>query len=296
MAYTYDDVVLEAQKAGVYENFSQGDLAAIQQNPEYGMSLLGLLKDVNNATTEEQRLLSTEMANQLRKSYGVEYAVSDTEKKTVDSTTNQGGFEYDPETDPMYDVYAKTYLREGQRATANTLAQVAAMTGGRPSSYAVTAAQQAGEYYAAQLANVIPTLRQNAYQEYLGELEAKRAIQTATQNQLTSDLAKNPVSVNTGSALSDGIKKIMLGLGYVSNNAEDAEDGSDTNGQADDYSYDITNRHGEDWVAINGIGKVTYGQLLTLVKSGRVKEIIDPITRKVTYKYTAPGDKSPAIH
>lgn len=79
---------------------------------------------------------------------------------------NHGPFEYDYTTDPLYGVYKKEYTREGQRASADALAQAAAMTGGVPSSYANMVGQQAGNYYASQLADKIPELRQQAYNEY----------------------------------------------------------------------------------------------------------------------------------
>ena len=79
---------------------------------------------------------------------------------------NYGPFEYDYQTDPLYSVYKKEYIREGQRASEDALAQAAAMTGGVPSSFAQTAAQQAGNYYAAKTADAIPQLRQQAYNEY----------------------------------------------------------------------------------------------------------------------------------
>lgn len=77
-----------------------------------------------------------------------------------------GPFEYDYSTDPLYSVYKKEYTREGQRAQQDSLAQAAVMTGGVPSSYAQTAAQQAGNYYTSQLADKIPELRAQAYGEY----------------------------------------------------------------------------------------------------------------------------------
>ena len=43
------------------------------------------------------------------------------------------------------------------------------MTGGVPSSAAVTAATQAGDYYAAQLSDRMPQLEQNAYDRYVGD-------------------------------------------------------------------------------------------------------------------------------
>lgn len=78
-------------------------------------------------------------------------------------------FSYDYRTDPRWQAYKKEYTREGQRAAADTLGQYAAMTGGMPSSAAVTASQQAGDYYAAQMADKIPELYKAAYDMYLDE-------------------------------------------------------------------------------------------------------------------------------
>ena len=71
MAYTYENFVSNANAAGLMNQFSEQDLQIAQRNPEFGLSLLGLLKDNSNAKTAEQRLLATEAANQLRKNYGV---------------------------------------------------------------------------------------------------------------------------------------------------------------------------------------------------------------------------------
>ena len=88
-------------------------------------------------------------------------------------------FNYDPNTDPSWLAYQKQYRREGDRATANALGQAAAMTGGMPSSYAVTAASQAGDYYAAQLSDRLPQLYQDAYNRYLQEYQRQLGIADA---------------------------------------------------------------------------------------------------------------------
>ncbi len=88
---------------------------------------------------------------------------------------NRPAFSYNPETDPSYAAYSKQYAREGQRATENTLAQAAAMTGGMPSTAAMTAASQAGDYYASKMADKIPELQQIAYQMYMDQgIEQRR--------------------------------------------------------------------------------------------------------------------------
>ena len=87
---------------------------------------------------------------------------------------NREAFSYNPEEDPLYAVYRAQYNREGNRATQNTIGEMAARTGGMASSYAGTAAAQAGQYYAQQLADKIPELQQLAYSMHMDDLNADR--------------------------------------------------------------------------------------------------------------------------
>lgn len=84
---------------------------------------------------------------------------------------NRAPFSYDHTQDPSWQAYKKQYTREGDRAAANTMGEYAAMTGGMPSTAAVAASQQAGDYYRAQMADKIPELYRAAYEMYLGEGE-----------------------------------------------------------------------------------------------------------------------------
>lgn len=214
MAYTYDDFVKAANQSGLMGQFSQDDLNLAQKYPEFGLSVLSLKKDYNNATTAEQRLLANQAANELRKSYGnysggadggsfrlesklnrrsddlldqlgsfgsfsygeeptYENTFAQQQKDLLDRILNREDFSWSKETDPQWSSYKKSYLREGDRATANALAKASAASGGRPSSYAVNAATQAGDYYATKLNDVIPTLYQQAYERYLDEYNMK---------------------------------------------------------------------------------------------------------------------------
>lgn len=83
---------------------------------------------------------------------------------------NREAFSYDYSTDPIYLQYAQSYNKEGQRASQDAMAQAAALTGGLPSSYAVTAANQAGNYYASALNDKIPELYLQNYDMYLDQL------------------------------------------------------------------------------------------------------------------------------
>lgn len=278
MAYTYQEFLNAANSSGVMDKFSQQDLTVAQKNPEYGLSMVSLMKDVSGATTAEQRLLATEAANQLRKNYGVsgggggsngykisgvpgtqssqypsggkyqgqiqqllgqignygsfQYGNQGQIDQTMDRINNYGPFQYgnqgqidqtmdkinhygpyqygnetlyqqmlnnvaNPEAfsydytkDPSFSAYKKAYLREGDRAAANALAQASAASGGQVSSYAAQAAQQANNYYAGQVADMIPTLEQNAYQRYLNDLANQMNGLSAMQSDRNFDYQK----------------------------------------------------------------------------------------------------------
>lgn len=103
---------------------------------------------------------------------------------------NREAFSYDPDTDPLYGQYRKQYTREGQRATADALGTAAAASGGIASSYANTAAAQAGNYYAAQMTDKIPELYQLAYNKYLSDYNMKLSDLGAVQGAEQSDYDK----------------------------------------------------------------------------------------------------------
>lgn len=189
MKYTFDQFTKAATDAGMMDRFSQQDLDTAKTNPEYGLSMLKLYQDEAGATTPEQKLLAQEAANQLRKTYGTILATDQASAQqeagsgfnyknqtvyqdVLDRIVNREPFEYDQKEDPQYSAFRKAYLREADRAREDTLAKVSANSGGTPSSFAVTAAQQAGDYYVGQLNDQLPVLQQNAYQRYLNGLNA----------------------------------------------------------------------------------------------------------------------------
>lgn len=189
MAYTYDNFVSAATGAGMMDSFTQEDLDRARVNPEFGLSLVKLQQDVNNASTPEQKLLAQEAQNQLRKVYGGaagqnanqasaqgtggSYSFDRQEEldRLVGEAINMDPFDYDRSQDPSYANARKEYLREAERARADTIARASAATGGAPSSFAVTAAQQAGDYHLTQLADREAALEQNAYQRYLNDYQ-----------------------------------------------------------------------------------------------------------------------------
>lgn len=223
MAYTYDDFLKAANNEGMMDLFSDEDLQIAKTHPEYGISLLSLQKDAANATTDDARMLATEAMKQLRSNYTTSQAatgsfVYDNDaayKEALDAVLNPKAFDYNHETDPTFSSYAKTYRREGQRATEDTLARVAAANGGAVPTSAVTAATQAGDYYASQLADKIPQLQQQAYTNYLNEEQLKQA----RLNALTADKQQKQndwqLRYNLQQAERDRLTQLMTTLGYT---------------------------------------------------------------------------------
>lgn len=120
--------------------------------------------------------------------YDNQYA--EQQQALLDAILNREDFSWSKETDPQWSSYKKSYLREGDRATANALAQASAASGGRASTAAITAATQAGDYYATQLNDIIPTLYQQAYDRYLNEYSMMLQDLGAVNTQEQLDYAK----------------------------------------------------------------------------------------------------------
>lgn len=246
--YTYEQFQQAAQNSGLLNSFSQADLSLAQRNPDAGMSILTAKKDWMNATTDEQRALANQRAEEIRSSFG-EYtggttgagftltplspnhfdygdaptwsggSFSDDVKNLWDQALNYGDFTYgeapdytsrwdptiqdmingilnredftyDPSTDPLYQNYRQQYIREGQRATQDAMGAAAAASGGIPSSYASTAAGQAGNYYNAQLTDKIPELYQLAYNQYLNDYQMDLSDLGVVQGQEATDYGR----------------------------------------------------------------------------------------------------------
>lgn len=250
MAYTtYDELMRRAQEAGQY--WSDYDKELAQRDPDAGLSIFTSKKDYMNAKTDEERTAANNQANAIRRQYGSytggkdgsdfvkdntyfnfedPYADALNEKldellgygrfenpyqgeihSLVDKISSREDFTYDPDTDPIYQNYRETYLREGNRARENTLGDYAAMTGGMPSTAATAAAEQAQNYYNAQMADVIPALYQQAFDMYMSN---------AAQN-------INDLGAIRGAA-ADALSQWSANLGLVQNQFGALQSASDT--------------------------------------------------------------------
>lgn len=92
----------------------------------------------------------------------------------LDAMLNRKPFSYDAASDPLYQQYRKQYTREADRSAEDVLGKAAVMTGGMPSTAAVTASQQASDYQMSQMTDKIPELQQLAYGMYMDGINLDR--------------------------------------------------------------------------------------------------------------------------
>lgn len=79
---------------------------------------------------------------------------------------NRQPFQYDVNSDALYQQYKDQYMALGQQGMMDTMGQAAALTGGYGNSYAQTAGQQTYQGYLQQLNDRIPDLYQLALSKY----------------------------------------------------------------------------------------------------------------------------------
>ena len=116
--------------------------------------------------------------------------------QAVADVTSHPDFSYDVEKDPTYQAYAKAYKREGDRATQDAIGKAAAVNGGALSTAGVQAGAQAGQYYASQLADKIPTLYADAYARHLDEYKQKASNVDILSKQEATDYNRHRTEVN----------------------------------------------------------------------------------------------------
>lgn len=117
-------------------------------------------------------------------------AYGDQIQQMLNNLLNRDKFNYDFATDPMYQQYAEKYQQQGKMAMRDTMGQAAALTGGYGNSYAQTAGQQTYQSYLQNLNDMIPELRNAAYQAYMNEGDTMRANLGMLQTQDATDYGR----------------------------------------------------------------------------------------------------------
>lgn len=191
----YEKLLASIQGSG--QNWSQYDLDLAKNNPQAGYSIFESKNDWLDAQKRGDQAAmdaANKAANDVRQYYGsydggkdgsgftllpqydeipqfteYESKYADQIQDLFDSIQNRDPFTYSPDADVSYQAYSEKYRNAGRQARDDTLGSMAAMTGGIPSSYAMTAAQQAQNNYNAALSDVLPQLEQLAYSKYVSE-------------------------------------------------------------------------------------------------------------------------------
>lgn len=87
----------------------------------------------------------------------------------INQALNRPAFTYDATTDPTYQMYEEKYKTQGQALTKGTVGEYSAQTGGYGNSYAQQQGQTAYQQQMQALNDMIPQLRQQAYEQYQTE-------------------------------------------------------------------------------------------------------------------------------
>ena len=112
-------------------------------------------------------------------------------------TIKDEDFTYNPQYDPLFQTYANQYIKQGQLAAKNAIAESSILTGGYGNSWAASAGSQAFNDVFDNLYDHIPELRAAAYDDWkddrleqLGDLEEQYSEQEGILNDANADLGK----------------------------------------------------------------------------------------------------------
>lgn len=93
----------------------------------------------------------------------------------LDRLVNRKEFNYDPQSDQIFQVYKDQYTAQGDKAMRDAVGNYAGLTGGYANSAAVTAGAQANQGWQDKLMAVVPELAQQAYGRYMDNFNMDRS-------------------------------------------------------------------------------------------------------------------------
>jgi len=120
-------------------------------------------------TELELKKKNVETVQRQKPTYTDKYAQQVTD--AANAYTNRGAFSYNPESDSTYKAYRSQYVRQGQQAMRDSMAQASGLTGGYGSTYAQSAGQQGYDSYLQKLNEMLPDLYKSARSAYDAEGE-----------------------------------------------------------------------------------------------------------------------------
>lgn len=172
-----DRAGLEAAKKGFAEAQARGDRKAMS---EFNLNAENIrAKYGYSGGSDGSQYIPLQKENGAPSGFGYQSAPAYQDKYTdridelLNDILNRDDFSYNALEDPLYQQYRDQYRREGERVMQDALGQLSARTGGLASSWAGTAAQQQGDYYASMAADKIPELYQLAYSMYMDDIDSQ---------------------------------------------------------------------------------------------------------------------------
>lgn len=196
--FTYDDILKKIQETGVF--MSDADLKLAQSNPDAAMSIISAKQGYAGAKNDTEKAYWHGIAEDTRSQSGgysggaaggsytslntpSSYApakesptyqnqYADQIKSALSNIQDRKAWSYNADSDQAYQAAKKQYMREADRSSADTMGQYAAMTGGMPSTAAMTAGSQASDYYKTQLSDQLGNYINQDYQRYVDQLGA----------------------------------------------------------------------------------------------------------------------------
>lgn len=89
--------------------------------------------------------------------------------QSISDLKNRPSHSYDPDNDPAYQAFLQRATRAGDKAYADNLGGLSAMTGGRANSWAGTVASQARNQYVLQAQEAVIQFEERSYNRYQNE-------------------------------------------------------------------------------------------------------------------------------
>lgn len=115
-------------------------------------------------------------------------------KAAMGDIQGYGDFQYDLNSDLLYQQAVDNYAMLGQQAMADATANAAAMTGGYGNSYAASVGNQAYQNYITQANNMIPQFQQMALNTWQSGLDRRMGVYDAVSQQLANELSLEDVA------------------------------------------------------------------------------------------------------
>lgn len=166
--------------------------------------------DASTDAAYQQAIQALQQAQNNMPTYGNTYdqQINDIYNQIV----NRDKFQYDINSDMLYQQYAEQYANKGTLAMKDTMGQAASLTGGYGNSYAQFVGQQQYDAYLQQLNDVVPELYGMVYDQYEAENE-----QLMNQYAMLGDMRDDEYG-----RYQDALNAYWQNVNYLTDRANDA--------------------------------------------------------------------------